>query len=168
MISRAVGGKFEDSCWTRGDCRVARSTSVSPDDKKNPLQRLPHSVSARALYIPAQGVTKVKMGPEEAARKCAPQKAGSPGRRKTGALPRHRQYSSWEDENKENIDPRTRKATATSPAKLKALSPTKTGNVVKPTTRARRRRNAIVPVGSPRSVCDLQNAFAALAVASRR
>ena len=49
-----------------------------------------------------------------------------------------------------------------------ALSPTKTDNVVKPTTRARRRRNAIVPVGSPRSVCDLQNAFAALAVASRR
>ena len=106
------------------------------------------------------------MGPEEAARKSAPQKAGSPGRRKTGALPRHRAYTSWEDENKENIDPRTRKATATSPAKPKALS-TKTDNVVKP-TRTRRRRNAIVPVGSPRSVCDLQNAFAALAVASRR
>ena len=147
-------------------CRTR--TSVSPDDKKTTLQRLPHSVSARARYMPAQGVTKVKMGPEEAARKCAPQKAGSPGRRKTGALPRHRAYTSWEDENKENIDPRTRKATATSLAKPKALSPTKTDNVVKPTTRARRRRNAIVPVGSPRSVCDLQNAFAALAVASRR
>ena len=117
--------------------------------------------------MPAQGATKVDMGPE-AAGKRAPQKAGSPGRRKTSTLPRHRAYASWEDENKENIDPRTRKATATSPAKPKALSPTKTGNVVKPTTRARRRRNAIVPVGSPRSVCDLQNAFAALAVASRR
>ena len=116
--------------------------------------------------MPAQGATKVDMGPE-AAGKCAPQKAGSPGRRKTSTLPRHRAYSSWEDENKENIDPRTRKATATSPAKPKALSPTKTDNVVKP-TRTRRRRNAIVPVGSPRSVCDLQNAFAALAVASRR
>ena len=167
MLSRTVGGKFEDSCWTRGDCPVARSTSVSPDDKKTPLQRLPHSVSARVLYMPAQGVTKVKMGPEEAARKSAPQNAGSPGRRKTGALPRHRAYTSWEDENKENIDPRTRKATATSPAKLKALSPTKTDNVVKP-TRPRRRRNAIVPVGSPRCVSDLQNAFAALAVAARR
>ena len=144
-----------------------RTCLLLPDDEETPLQRLPHSVSARVLYMPAQGVTKVKMGPEEAARKCAPQKAGSPGRRKTSALPRHRAYSSWEDENKENIDPRTRKATATSLAKPKALSPTKTDNVVKP-TRARRRRNAIVPVGSPRSVCDLQNAFAALAVASRR
>ena len=108
--------------------------AVSPDDKKTPLQRLPHSVSARVLYMPAQGVTKVKMGPEGAARKCAPRKAGSPGRRKTGALPRCRAYTSWEDENKENIDPRTRKATATSLAKPKALSPTKTDNVVKPTT----------------------------------
>ena len=126
--------------------------------------------------MPAQGATKVDMGPE-AAGKCAPQKAGSPGRRKTKALPRqtkalprHRQYSSWEDENKENIDPRTRKATATSLATLakpKALSPTKTDNVVKP-TRARRRRNAIVPVGSPRCVSDLQNAFAALAVVATR
>ena len=107
------------------------------------------------------------MGPEEAARKCAPQK-GSPGRKRTSAKPQqHRAYASWEDENKENIDPRTRKATATSPAKPKALSPTKTDNVVKP-TRTSRRRNAIVPVGSPRSVCDLQNAFAALAMASRR
>ncbi len=114
--------------------------------------------------MPAQGATKVDMGPE-AAGKRAPQKAGSPGRRKTGALPRHRAYSSWEDENKENIDPRTRKATATSPAKPKALSSTTAANVVKPT---RRRRNAIVPVGSPRCVSDLQNAFAALAMASRR
>ena len=103
------------------------------------------------------------MGPE-AAGKRAPQKAGSPGRRKTGALPRHRAYTSWEDENKENIDPRTRKATATSLAKPKALSPTKANSV----TRARRRRNAIVPVGSPRSVCDLSKAFAALACAERR
>ena len=108
-----------------------------------------------------------KMGPE-AAGKRAPQKAGSPGRKRTSAKPQHhRAYASWEDENKENIDPRTRKATATSLAKPKALSPTKTDNVVKP-TRTRRRRNAIVPVGSPRSVCDLQNAFAALAVASSR
>ena len=164
MLSRTVGGKFEDSCWTRGDCPVARSTSVPPDDEKTPLQRLPHYLSARVLYMPAQGVTKVKMGPEEAARKSAPQNAGSPGRRKTGALPRHRAYTSWEDENKENIDPRTRKATATSLAKPKALSPTKTNS----TTRARRRRNAIVPVGSPRCVSDLQDAFAALAMASRR
>ena len=116
--------------------------------------------------MPAQGATKVDMGPE-AAGKCAPQKAGSPGRRKTKALPRHRQYSSWEDENKENIDPRTRKATATSLAKPKALSSSTAANVVK-LTRARRRRNAIVPVGSPRCVFDLQNAFAALAVASSR
>ena len=106
------------------------------------------------------------MGPE-AAGKRAPQKAGSPGRKRTSAKPQqHRAYASWEDENKENIDPRTRKATATSPAKPKALS-TKTDNVVKP-TRTRRRRNAIVPVGSPRSVCDLQNAFAALAVVATR
>ena len=103
------------------------------------------------------------MGPE-AARKCAPQK-GSPGRKRTSAKPQqHRAYASWEDENKENIDPRTRKATATSLAKPKALSPTKTNT----TTRARRRRNAIVPVGSPRCVSDLQDAFAALAMASRR
>jgi len=107
------------------------------------------------------------MGPEEAARKCAPQK-GSPGRKRTSAKPQqHRAYSSWEDENKENIDPRTRKATATSLAKPKALSSSTAANVVKP-TRARRRRNAIVPVGSPRCVSDLENAFAALAVASRR
>ena len=99
------------------------------------------------------------MGPE-AARKCAPQK-GSPGRKRTSAKPQqHRAYASWEDENKENIDPRTRKATATSLAKPKALSPTKT----KSATRARRRRNAIVPVGSPRCVSDLENAFAALAL----
>ena len=104
------------------------------------------------------------MGPEEAARKCAPQK-GSPGRKRTSAKPQqHRAYASWEDENKENIDPRTRKATATSLGKPKALSPTKANS----TTRARRRRNAIVPVGSPRCVSDLQNAFAALAVAARR
>ena len=115
--------------------------------------------------MPAQGATKVEMGPE-AAKQRATRKAGSPGR-KTSTLPRHRQYSSWEDENKENIDPRTRKATATSLAKPKALSSSTAANVVKP-TRARRRRDAIVPVGSPRSVCDLQNAFAALAVASRR
>ena len=107
------------------------------------------------------------MGPEEAARKCAPQK-GSPGRKRTSAKPQqHRAYASWEDENKENIDPRTRKATATSLAKPKALSSSTAANVVKP-TRARRRRNAIVPVGSPRCVSDLENAFAALAVASRR
>ena len=105
------------------------------------------------------------MGPE-AAGKCAPQK-GSPGRKRTSAKPQHhRAYASWEDENKENIDPRTRKATATSPAKPKALSST-AANVVKP-TRARRRRDAIVPVGSPRCVSDLENAFAALAMASRR
>ena len=116
--------------------------------------------------MPAQGATKVEMGPE-AAGKRAPQKAGSPGRRKTGALPRHRQYSSWADENKENLDPRTRKATATSLAKPKALSSSTAANVVKPTTRTRRRRNAIVPVGSPRSVCDLSKAFAALATSRR-
>ena len=104
------------------------------------------------------------MGPEEAARKCVPQK-GSPGRKRTSAKPQqHRAYASWEDENKENIDPRTRKATATSLAKPKALSPTKANT----TTRARRRRDAIVPVGSPRCVSDLENAFAALALASRR
>ena len=101
------------------------------------------------------------MGPEEAARKCAPQK-GSPGRKRTSAKPQqHRACASWEDENKENIDPRTRKAPATSPAKPKALSSSTAANVVKP-TRTRRRRNAIVPVGSPRSVCDLSKAFAAL------
>ena len=101
------------------------------------------------------------MGPE-AAGKCAPQK-GSPGRKRTSAKPQqHRAYASWEDENKENIDPRTRKATATSLAKPKALSPAKTN-----TMRARRRRNAIVPVGSPRSVCDLSKAFAALATSRR-
>ena len=117
------------------------------------------------------------MGPEEAARKCAPQK-GSPGRKRTSAKPQqHRAYASWEDENKENIDPRTRKATATSPAKPKALSSSTAANVVKPTrarrnvvkpTRARRRRDAIVPIGSPRCVSDLQDAFVALAMASRR
>ena len=101
------------------------------------------------------------MGPE-AAGKCAPQK-GSPGRKRTSAKPQqHRAYASWEDENKENIDPRTQRKALD--AKPKALSPTKTNT----TTRARRRRNAIVPVGSPRSVCDLENAFAALAMASRR
>ena len=131
----------------------------------------PPALCARAplhLRIPrVKHAAKVKMGPEEAARKCAPQK-GSPGRKRTSAKPQqHRAYASWEDENKENIDPRTRKATATSLAKPKALSPTKTDNVVKP-TRTRRRRNAIVPVGSPRCVSDLQSAFAALAVASRR
>ncbi len=106
------------------------------------------------------------MGPEEAARKCAPQK-GSPGRKRTSAKPQqHRAYASWEDENKENIDPRTRKATATSLAKPKALSSSTAANVVKP-TRTRRRRNAIVPVGSPRSVCDLSKAFAALATSRR-
>ena len=116
--------------------------------------------------MPAQGATKVDMG-TEAAGKRAPQKAGSPGRRKTRALPRHRTYTCWEDENKENIDPRTRKAPAASLAKPKALSSSTAANVVKP-TRARRRRDAIVPVGSPRCVSDLQNAFAALAVAARR
>ena len=108
--------------------------------------------------MPAQGATKVEMGPE-AAKQRATRKAGSPGR-KTSTLPRHRAYASWEDENKENIDPRTRKATATSLGKPKALSPTKANS----TTRARRRRNAIVPVGSPRCVSDLENAFAALAL----
>ena len=104
------------------------------------------------------------MGPEEAARKSAPQKAGSPGRRKTSSLPRHRAYASWEDENKENIDPRTQRKALVADAKPKALSPTKANT----TTRARRRRNAIVPVGSPRCVSDLENAFAVLAVSSRR
>ena len=115
--------------------------------------------------MPAQGATKVEMGPE-AAKQRATRKAGSPGR-KTSTLPRHRAYASWEDENKENIDPRARKATATSPAKPKALSSTTAANVVKP-TRTRRRRDAMVPIGSPRCVSDLQNAFAALAMASRR
>ena len=102
------------------------------------------------------------MGPEEAARKCAPQK-GSPGRKRTSAKPQqHRAYASWEDENKENIDPRTQRKAFD--AKPKALSPAKTNTK----TRARRRRNAMVPVGSPRCVSDLQNAFALLAVASRR
>ena len=101
------------------------------------------------------------MGPE-AAGKCAPQK-GSPGRKRTSAKPQqHRAYASWEDENKENIDPRTQRKALD--AKPKALSPTKTNSA----TRARRRRNAIVPVSSPRSVCDLENAFAALALAARR
>ena len=111
--------------------------------------------------MPAQGATKVEMGPE-AAKQRATRKAGSPGR-KTSTLPRHRAYASWEDENKENIDPRTQRK-ALVDVKPKALSPAKTNS----TTRARRRRNAIVPVGSPRSVCDLQNAFAALAVVSSR
>ena len=101
------------------------------------------------------------MGPEEAARKCAPQK-GSPGRKRTSAKPQqHRAYASWEDENKENIDPRTQRKALD--AKPKALSPAKTNTK----TRARRRRNAIVPVGSPRSVCDLSKAFAALATSRR-
>ena len=104
------------------------------------------------------------MGPEEAARKCAPQK-GSPGRKRTSAKPQqHRAYASWEDENKENIDPRTQRKASSPTQKPKALSPAKTNT----TTRARRRRNAIVPVGSPRCVSDLENAFAALAMASRR
>ena len=120
-------------------------------------RRVPDVPDVCQHRMPAQGATKVDMGPE-AAGKCAPQKAGSPGRKRTSAKPQqHRAYASWEDENKENIDPRTRKATATSLAKPKALSPAKTN-----TTRARR-RNAIVPVGSPRSVCDLSKAFAALA-----
>ena len=101
------------------------------------------------------------MGPE-AAGKCAPQK-GSPGRKRTSAKPQqHRAYASWEDENKENIDPRTQRKALD--AKPKALSPAKTNTK----TRARRRRNAMVPVGSPRCVSDLENAFAALAIASRR
>ena len=79
------------------------------------------------------------------------------GRSKTNTVPKRRAYASWESENKENIDPRTQRKALD--AKPKALTPTKTNT----TTRARR-RNAIVPVGSPRSVCDLQNAFAALAV----
>ena len=112
--------------------------------------------------MPAQGATKVEMGPE-AAKQRATRKAGSPGR-KTSTLPRHRAYASWEDENKENIDPRTQRKALVADAKPKALSPTKANS----TTRARRRRNAIVPVGSPRSVCDLQSGFALLAVASRR
>ena len=111
--------------------------------------------------MPAQGATKVEMGPD-AAKQRATRKAGSPGR-KTSTLPRHRAYASWEDENKENIPPRTQRK-ALVDAKPKALSPTKANT----TTRARRRRNAIVPVGSPRCVSDLENAFAALAMASRR
>ena len=86
------------------------------------------------------------------------------GRRKTNTVPKRRAYASWESENKENIDPRTQRKALVADAKPKALSPTKANT----TTRARRRRNAIVPVGSPRSVCDLQNAFAALACAERR
>ncbi len=113
--------------------------------------------------MPAQGATKVEMGPE-AAKQRATRKAGSPGR-KTSTLPRHRAYASWEDENKENIDPRTQRKALD--AKPKALSSSTAANVVKP-TRARRRRDAIVPVGSPRCVSDLENAFAALAMASRR
>ncbi len=97
------------------------------------------------------------MGPE-AAGKCAPQK-GSPGRKRTSAKPQqHRAYASWADENKENIDPRTQRKALD--AKPKALSPAKTNTK----TRARRRRNAMVPVGSPRCVSDLENAFAALAL----
>ena len=112
--------------------------------------------------MPAQGATKVEMGPE-AAKQRATRKAGSPGR-KTSTLPRHRAYASWEDENKENIDPRTQRKALDAKPKPKALSPAKTNTK----TRARRRRNAMVPVGSPRCVSDLQNAFAALAMASRR
>ena len=111
--------------------------------------------------MPAQGATKVEMGPE-AAKQRATRKAGSPGR-KTSTLPRHRAYASWEDENKENIDPRTQRKALVADAKPKALSPTKAN-----TTMRARRRNAILPVGSPRSVCDLQNAFAALTMASSR
>ena len=97
------------------------------------------------------------MGPE-AAGKCAPQQ-GSPGRKRTSAKPQqHRAYASWADENKENIDPRTQRKALD--AKPKALSPAKTNTK----TRARRRRNAMVPVGSPRCVSDLENAFAALAL----
>ena len=113
--------------------------------------------------MPAQGATKVDMGPE-AAGKCAPQKAGSPGRKRTTKPQQHRAYASWEDENKENIDPRLQRKALVADAKPKALSPTKANT----TTRARRRRNAIVPVGSPRCVSDLENASAALAVAARR
>ena len=109
--------------------------------------------------MPAQGATKVEMGPE-AAKQRATRKAGSPGR-KTSTLPRHRAYASWEDENKENIDPRTQRKALVA---AKALSPTKANT----TTRVRRCRDAIVPVGSPRCVSDLENAFAALAMASRR
>ena len=124
----------------------------------------PPAHCARARPCISRVKHAAKMGPEEAAGKGAPQK-GSPGRKRTSAKPQqHRAYASWEDENKENIDPRTRKATATSLGKPKALSPTKANS----TTRARRRRNAIVPVGSPRSVCDLSKAFAALACAERR
>ena len=112
--------------------------------------------------MPAQGATKVEMGPD-AAKQRATRKAGSPGR-KTSTLPRRRAYASWEDENKENIDPRTQRKALVADAKPKALSPTKANT----TTRARRRRDAIVPVGSPRCVSDLENAFAALAMASRR
>ena len=135
---------------------VARTESCPPA----------HCARARPCISRVKHAAKVKMGPEEAARKCAPQK-GSPGRKRTAKPQQHRAYASWEDENKENIDPRTRKATATSPAKPNALSSSTAANVVKP-TRARRRRDAIVPVGSPRCVSDLENAFAALAMASRR
>ena len=127
-------------------------------------RRVPDVPDVCQHRMPAQGATKVDMGPE-AAGKCAPQKAGSPGRKRTSAKPQqHRAYASWEGENKENIDPRTQRKALVADAKPKALSPTKANT----TTRARRRRNAIVPVGSPRCVSDLQNAFAALAVASRR
>ena len=78
------------------------------------------------------------------------------GRRKTNTVPKRRAYASWESENKENIDPRTQRKALD--AKPKALSPAKTNTK----TRARRRRNAMVPVGSPRCVSDLENAFAAL------
>ena len=109
--------------------------------------------------MPAQGVTKVKMGPEEAARKSAPQKAGSPGRRKTGALPRHRAYTSWEDENKENIDPRDGKDGDDGPTKRGAgATPKKKPAALKPRTTPLRLRSgspaAPPPAGSPRSVLD--------------
>ena len=107
--------------------------------------------------MPAQGATKVEMRPE-AAKQRATRKAGSPGRKTSSTLPRHRAYASWEDENKENIDPRTQRKALD--AKPKALSPANTNTK----TRARRRRNAMVPVGSPRCVSDLENAFAALAL----
>ena len=108
--------------------------------------------------MPAQGATKVEMGPE-AAGKRAPQKAGSPGRRKTGALPRHRAYSSWEDENKENIDPRDGKDGGDGPTKhgAGATPKKKPALALKPRTSLRLRSGspaAPPPAGSPRSVLD--------------
>jgi len=69
----------------------------------------------------------------------------------------------WAESNKENLDPHTRRMTTAKPRTALATRSTAAHTVVKPT----RRRNAIVPVGSPRSVCDtLANAFTALAVAT--